>query len=87
MRLDRFRRVDINPINWATAKRTALNPATYMMIYIYVGMLIAVSGINYFQLWLKSLLNPDGSKVWGIIQLNAIPMGGWAMQSGPGEDS
>lgn len=81
IRLARFRRVDINPINWATAKRTALNPIVYMMIYIYVGMLIGVSGINYFQLWLKSLVDANGNKIWGITELNAIPMGGWAMQS------
>lgn len=80
MRLERFRRVDINPINAKAFWRTIKNPALYMIIYIYVGMLIGVSGINYFQLWLKSLKNPDGSPVWGISQLNAIPMGGYAMQ-------
>lgn len=80
MRLDRFRRVDINPINAKAFWRTVKNPALYMIIFIYVGMLIGVSGINYFQLWLKSLENPDGSPVWGISQLNAIPMGGYAMQ-------
>lgn len=80
MRLNRFRRVDVKPINLATFKRTLTNPATWMALYLYVGMLIAVSGIDYFQLWLKSLVNPDGSRVWGITQLNAIPMGGRAMQ-------
>lgn len=80
MRLSRFRRVDVKPINFATFKRTFKNPVTYLMIYIYVGMLIAVSGINYFQLWLKSLLNPDGTRMWGTTEYNAIPMGGSAMQ-------
>ncbi|BEI88838.1 uncharacterized protein CcaverHIS019_0202000 [Cutaneotrichosporon cavernicola] len=80
MRLDRFRRVDVKPIKPATFKRTFSSPQLYLAMYLYVGMLIAVSGIDYFQLWLKSLVNPDGSKVWGITQLNAIPMGGRAMQ-------
>lgn len=79
-RLARFRRVDINPINLKTFWRTVKNPALYMIIYIYVGMLIGVSGINYFQLWLKSLKNADGTPRWGVSQLNAIPMGGYAMQ-------
>lgn len=45
-RLERFKRVDVNPINLKTFKRTLSNPFLYMAIYIYVGMLIAVSGIN-----------------------------------------
>ncbi|GMK56362.1 hypothetical protein CspeluHIS016_0302020 [Cutaneotrichosporon spelunceum] len=80
MRLERFRRVDVKPIKPAAFKRTFASPITWLAVYLYVGMLIAVSGIDYFQLWLKSLVNLDGSKVWGISQLNAIPMGGRAMQ-------
>lgn len=90
-RLERFHRVDVSPINFKTFVRTVKNPFLYLAIYIYVGMLIAVSGINCkspvgirlttdFQLWLKSLKHLDGTEVWGITQLNAIPMGGYAMQ-------
>ncbi|KAK8850330.1 hypothetical protein IAR55_004247 [Kwoniella newhampshirensis] len=79
-RLNRVKRVSPNPINIPCALRTLKNPILYMMIWIYVGMLIAPSGNSYFQLWLRSLKNPDGSKVWGITQLNAIPLGGYAMQ-------
>jgi len=45
-RLERFHRVDVNPINWKAFVRTVKNPLLYLAIYIYVGMLIAVSGIN-----------------------------------------
>ncbi|WWC65456.1 uncharacterized protein I303_108074 [Kwoniella dejecticola CBS 10117] len=79
-RLDRFTRSSPNPINLKCALRTLKNPLLYMFIYMYVGMLIAPSGNSFFQLWLKSLVNKDGNKVWGISALNAIPMGGYAMQ-------
>lgn len=80
-RLKRFRRESPNPINIPTFLRTFKNPMTYMMIWIYVGMLIAQSACDYFQLWLKSLEHADGSKVWTKTMLNALPLGGYALQS------
>ncbi len=33
-----------------------------------------------FNLWLKSLKNPDGTSRWGVSEINAIPIGGQAIQ-------
>lgn len=43
-RLERTGRLSPSPVTWRTMKRVLLNPMTYMMICIYVGMLIAPSG-------------------------------------------
>lgn len=37
-------------------------------------------GYNYFGLFLKSLKNANGSKTWTVAQVNAIPIGGSAIQ-------
>ncbi|TXT08635.1 hypothetical protein VHUM_02763 [Vanrija humicola] len=79
-RLRRFRRESPNPINWPTFWRMLKNPMLYIMIWIYVGMLLAQSAGDYFQLWLKSLVHEDGTKVWTRTMLNAIPLGGYALQ-------
>ncbi|GFZ51574.1 hypothetical protein JCM24511_09341 [Saitozyma sp. JCM 24511] len=79
-RLARFTRESPNPINIACAVRTFKNPILYMMIYIYVSALIAPSGNGYFSLWLKSLKDANGKAVWSTVALNAIPIGGSAMQ-------
>ncbi|WRT70479.1 uncharacterized protein IL334_007477 [Kwoniella shivajii] len=79
-RLARYTRESPNPINFKTLFRTLKNPILYCLIYIYVGMLIAPSGNSYFQLWLKSLKDANGNKLWGVSALNAIPLGGFAMQ-------
>jgi len=96
-RLDRTHRVSPNPVTWKTMKRVLLNPIMWMMVCIYVSMLIAPSGnacesldrgqlrsatyCPVFNLWLRSLTNPDGSKVWSVNSLNAIPIAGFALQS------
>ncbi|KAL1406257.1 hypothetical protein Q8F55_007952 [Vanrija albida] len=79
-RLRRFRRESPNPINWPTFWRMLKNPILYIMIWIYVGMLLAQSAGDYFQLWLRALVHPDGTKVWSRTMLNAIPLGGYALQ-------
>ncbi|KAL1852413.1 hypothetical protein Daus18300_012172 [Diaporthe australafricana] len=35
---------------------------------------------NYFNLWLKSLKNPDGTKIYSVALLNYIPIAGQAIQ-------
>lgn len=37
-------------------------------------------GYTFFGLFLKSLKNADGSKTWTVAQVNAIPIGGSAIQ-------
>ena len=34
-----------------------------------------------FNLFLKSLVNPDGTAVWSVTALNLIPIGGYSLQS------
>lgn len=97
-RLERWRRKSPNAINFRTAKKVALNPMTYHLAYIYIGMLIASYGSNCewrrttifpstsllitdLNLFLQSLVNPDGTKVWTREALSAVPIGGYAMQS------
>ncbi|CAI7606773.1 unnamed protein product [Penicillium bialowiezense] len=35
---------------------------------------------NYFNLWLKSLVNPDGTKKYSVAMLNYLPIAGQALQ-------
>ena len=67
------------------------------MCFIYCACLLGVSGIlcdwrlshaaktaEYgldFNLFLKSLVNPDGTAVWSVTALNLIPIGGYSLQS------
>ena len=41
-------------------------------------MVLATSGYNYFNLFLKSIKNSDGSSRWTREQVNLIPIGGSA---------
>ncbi|KAL7420923.1 hypothetical protein Q5752_004877 [Cryptotrichosporon argae] len=81
-RLERYHRASPKPLSFPTAKRAVVNPVTWMVVCIYIGMLIAPSGSGYFNLWLKSLVNPDGTKVWSVNALSAVPIGGYALQMG-----
>ena len=49
------------------------------MPVLYIATVLASWGYAYFNLFLKSLTNPDGSPVWTVTQVNAIPMGGSAI--------
>jgi hypothetical protein len=42
-------------------------------------MVLATSGYNYFNLFLKSIKNSDGSSRWSREQVNLIPIGGSAI--------
>ncbi|CCH44005.1 putative transporter SEO1 [Wickerhamomyces ciferrii] len=50
---------------------------SFVLIFAVKGWTIAP---NYFNLYLKSLKNSDGSKTYTISQLNTIPIGGNALQ-------
>ena len=64
-------------------------PLLYFFITLYPASVLAQAGyqcmsldsslltrlILDFNLFLKSLLNPDGSRVWSTAQVNAIPIG------------
>jgi len=78
-RTKRFRRSDNKKFTWATIKRTVKMPLLYFFITLYPASVLAQAGYQYFNLFLKSLLNPDGSRVWSTAQVNAIPIGGGAI--------
>jgi hypothetical protein len=47
---------------------------------LYCCTVIGNYGYNFFGLFLKSLRQPDGSKTWRVADVNAIPIGGSAIQ-------
>lgn len=46
---------------------------------MYIAMVLGTSGYNYFNLFLKSIKNSDGSARWTTVQVNLIPIGGSAI--------
>lgn len=46
---------------------------------LYIATVLETYGNNYFNLFLKSLKNADGSARWSTDQVNAIPIGGSAI--------
>ncbi|KJZ72111.1 hypothetical protein HIM_08484 [Hirsutella minnesotensis 3608] len=75
-RLERENRLHMKPITWAAAKRTFTNWLVYVIAVIYIAMVLGTLGYNYFNLFLKSIKNSDGSPRWTIEQVNLIPIGG-----------
>lgn len=52
----------------------------YFIAILYIACVLGSAGYQYFSLFLKSLKNADGSKVWTVSEINAIPIGGSAIQ-------
>lgn len=52
----------------------------YFIAVLYISTVLASYGYAYFNLFLKSLKNADGTKTWTTSQVNAIPIGGGAIQ-------
>lgn len=52
----------------------------YFIAILYISTVLASYGYAYFNLFLKSLKNADGSRTWTTSQVNAIPIGGGAIQ-------
>ena len=61
-------------------RRTFSTWATYFFAVLYICTVIGNYGYTFFGLFLKSLKNPDGNRTWSIPQVNAIPIGGSAIQ-------
>ncbi|KAI1805099.1 putative allantoate permease [Daldinia bambusicola] len=78
-RLERYGRAEPKKMTWAGAKRTFSNWVTYFIPVLYIATVLAPWGYAYFNLFLKSLKNPDGTPVWTTSQVNAIPIGGGAI--------
>lgn len=78
-RLQRYGRAEPKPVTWAGAKRTFSSWVVYFIAVLYISTVLASYGYNYFSLFLKSLKNPDGTKVWSVESVNVIPIGGGAI--------
>lgn len=78
-RLERHGRAGVKKITWSAAKRTATMWLAYFIPVLYIGTVLAQYGMNYFNLFLKSLRNPDGSRTWSTSQVNSIPIAGGAI--------
>ncbi|KAI1371362.1 putative allantoate permease [Hypoxylon crocopeplum] len=78
-RLERHGRAEPKGVTWAGARRTFSNWVTYFIPVMYTATVLAPWGYAYFNLFLKSLKNPDGTPVWSTSLVNAIPIGGSAI--------
>ncbi|KAK4466849.1 putative transporter [Cladorrhinum samala] len=78
-RLDRHGRSDTKRITWSSAKRTSTMWIAYFIPALYILTALGPYGYNYFNLFLKSLKNPDGTPRWTTEQVNAIPIAGGAI--------
>ncbi|KAK4442376.1 major facilitator superfamily domain-containing protein [Podospora aff. communis PSN243] len=78
-RLERHGRDDAKQITWKSAKRTFSMWIAYLIPALYILTVLAPYGYNYFNLFLKSLKNPDGTPTWTTKQVNAIPIAGGAI--------
>lgn len=78
-RLIRNNRTDSKPMSWAGFKRVFLGWLAYTIGILYIAMVLATSGNNYFGLFLTWATNSDGSRRWTKAQVNAIPIGGSAI--------
>lgn len=78
-RLERNGRAEPKKMSWAGAKRTFSTWVVYFIAVLYISTVLASYGYAYFNLFLKSLKHADGTKVWTTSQVNAIPIGGGAI--------
>ncbi|RDW61347.1 putative major facilitator superfamily permease-5 [Coleophoma crateriformis] len=79
-RLVRHNRAEPKKMSWAGVRRTFTSWVVYFIAVLYIACVLGSYGYSYFSLFLKSLKNPDGTKTWTTAQINAIPIGGGAIQ-------
>ncbi len=60
-------------------RRTFSGWIVYVIAILYISMVLGTSGYNYFGLFLKSILNSDGTRRWTTSEVNLIPIGGSAI--------
>jgi MFS family permease len=75
-RLARHGRAEPKKLSWAGTKRTFSGWTLYFIAALYIATVHAQGGYQYFNLFLKSLNNPDGSRRWTTEQVNVIPIAG-----------
>lgn len=78
-RTERYGRAASKRFTWASIKRAVRTPLFYLIPALYVATVLAQAGYSYFNLWLKSLTNADGTKRWSTNDVLVIPIGGNAI--------
>lgn len=78
-RLARNGRAEPEKMSWAGIRRTFSGWVVYFIAILYIATVLGTYGYVYFSLFLKSLKNPDGSPRWSVSEVNAIPIGGSAI--------
>lgn len=78
-RLARNGRAEPKRMTWAGVKRTFSGWVVYFIAVLYIATVLGTYGYVYFSLFLKALKRPDGSPRWSVSQVNAIPIGGSAI--------
>ncbi|WWC85869.1 uncharacterized protein L201_000736 [Kwoniella dendrophila CBS 6074] len=78
-RTKNFKRADNKKFTLKSVKTAVMSPVFYLVVIMYVSSVLAQASYQYFNLWLKSLVNADGTKRWSVAQINAIPIGGGAI--------
>lgn len=65
-RLARHGRAEPKKLSWAGTKRAFSGWTLYFIAALYIATVHAQGGYQYFNLFLKALTNPDGSKRWHV---------------------
>ncbi|WWC66633.1 uncharacterized protein I206_100536 [Kwoniella pini CBS 10737] len=78
-RTKKFKRADNKKFTLSSVKKAITGPLFYCFVILYVASVLAQASYQYFNLYLKSLKNADGSATWSVAQINAIPIGGGAI--------
>ncbi|TDZ18506.1 putative transporter SEO1 [Colletotrichum orbiculare MAFF 240422] len=78
-RLERHGKAEPKKMTWAAARRAFGSWVIYFLPVLYIATVLETYGNNYFNLFLKSLKNADGSPRWTTSEVNAIPIGGSAI--------
>ncbi|KAI8664409.1 MFS domain-containing protein [Fusarium keratoplasticum] len=79
-RLERHGRSESKKITWAASKRAARMWITYYIPAYWVVSGMSAGALGYFNVFLRSLMDSQGQPVWTKTQVNAIPIGGGAIQ-------
>lgn len=53
---------------------------TYYIPAYWVVSGMSAGGLSYFSLFLKTLVDGQGNRLWSTTQVNTIPIGGGAVQ-------
>ncbi|KXH54608.1 major facilitator superfamily transporter [Colletotrichum salicis] len=78
-RLERHGKAEPKKMTWAAARRAFKSWVIYFVPILYIATVLLSYGNNYFGLFLKALKNPDGNPRWSTSEVNAIPIGGSAI--------